>query len=60
MTFYVVAWTGGYETASYAYAATEEEALTKAGAWEADRQPEDDIIEVLVIDTQAGTVERLV
>lgn len=58
MTHYIVAWTGGYEAPDYQFRATRDEAFALAAEWLRDLD-EGDSIDVLAVDTTAGTVTRI-
>lgn len=55
---YIIAWTGGYEAPSYGYKSTMREAMGLAEEWASQLQ-DGDTIDVLEVDTDAGTVTRV-
>ena len=58
-TGYLVVWAGGYDAPSYAYKNTKTEAFNLAAEWLGDFDPERDTIDVLAIDTDSETVNRI-
>ena len=58
-TGYIVAWTGGYDAPQYAYRDTRTEAFNLAAEYLRDFDPACDTIDVLAIDTNAQTIERI-
>lgn len=56
---FVIAWTGGYEATSYTVKLTEQSAWEQARIWWEDADKEEDSIDVLRIDLNTLTMERL-
>jgi hypothetical protein len=56
---YVISWSGGYESPSYAVKRSEFEAWKLALEWSNDMDEGIDTVDVLVIDTNELTIERL-
>lgn len=56
---FVVAWSGGYDPPQYEVRTTDVQAWALAHSWAGDMDEGEDIIDVLRIDLDAMTVERL-